>query len=158
MKSLLLFRILLLLPSSVFAQDDDTPTATPLANNDCDNLNLGDFTFLLVSASDPFDEISFFGFDSLPGNLDLYLTDNAWNGESFETTEGILQLTTPPEGIPAGSTVGVGPAADVYQFGHQWTTVQGAFALSTHGDQVFLYCMASNNQPRPIAAISYNGE
>jgi hypothetical protein len=154
----------LLFPLLTTAQD--TPSVSPTTvdanatndTNDCDTLVIGDFTFLLVSSSDPFDELSFFGFDSFPPSLDLYLTDNAWNGNSFQTTEGVLQLTTPPQGIPAGVTVGVGPASDVYQFGDQWNTVQGAFALSQEGDQVFLYCISSDSKPRPIAAISYHGE
>jgi hypothetical protein len=134
--------------------DDDNSTSS----NHCDNIVIGDFTFLLVSASDPFDEVSFMGFgSSLPGDFDLYLTDNAWNGETFATTEGVVMLTTPPEGIPAGIVIGVGPAADVYQYGRDWQSVQGVFALSTEGEQVFLYCLNSQDMPRPLAAISYNG-
>jgi hypothetical protein len=125
--------------------------------NECDNITLGEITFLLVSASDPFDEVSFFGFEDLPGNVNLYLTDNAWNGNTFEQTEGVMQLTTPPEGIPAGTPIGLGPSDLVYSYGTNWTSAQGIFALSTEGEQVFLYCLNGQQQPRPIAAISYNG-
>ncbi len=125
--------------------------------NDCDNITLGDFTFLLVSSSDPFDEISIFGFEDLPGNLTLYLTDNAWDGQKFRTNEGVLQLTTPPEGIPAGVAIGVGPSDTVYQYANDWQSAQGTFSLSTEGEQVFLYCLSAYQTARPIAAISYNG-
>ncbi|KAG7369396.1 hypothetical protein IV203_032139 [Nitzschia inconspicua] len=162
--SMVLFFLILLVASSIYAQDDEmdvtatpTPSSTISSLNDCDNLTIGEFTFLLVSSSDPFDEISFFGFQDLPGNLNLYLTDNAWTGDSFATAEGVMMLTTPPEGIPAGITVGLGPAETVYQYGRSWQSVQGVFALSTEGEQVFLYCLDGSNQPRPIAAISYNG-
>jgi hypothetical protein len=118
---------------------------------------LGEFLFLLVSASDPFDEVSFFGFEDLPGNLNLYLTDNAWNGNAFESNEGVMSLTTPSEGIPAGTTIGLGPSDTAYQYGKDWVSAQGVFALSTEGEQVFLYCLNQQQKPRPIAAISYNG-
>jgi len=129
--------------------------------NDCDNLTLGNFLFILVSASDPFDELSIFAFENLPPGLELYLTDNAWNGQRFLTNEGVLKLTTPADGgIPAGTTFGYGPNAPTgaYLYGTDWTIDQGNFALSnTEGEQVFLFCFSSTNQPRPLAAISYNG-
>lgn len=146
------------------ATSTDAPTTAPQPN-DCDQLQLGDYVFLLVSSFDPFDEVSFFGFENLPGNLSLYLTDNAWTGgdadgggsSAFATNEGVLELKTPPEGIPAGTTVGVGPNEQTYLFGRDWVTVQGSFSLTPDGEQVFLYCLSSNQQPRPLAAISYNG-
>lgn len=146
---------LLLSSSSTCSAQEDTNTTT--FQNACDNITLGEFTFLLVSSSDPFDEVSFFGFEDLPPNLDLYLTDNAWTGTAFQIDEGVMKLTTPPEGIPAATTVGLGPSDTAYQYGKDWQSVQGVFSLSTEGEQVFLYCLNSSSQPRPIAAISYNG-
>jgi hypothetical protein len=155
------FPLLLLTTSTALLSSLASTTTSVLAQtvplNECDNITLGEFTFLLVSASDPFDEVSFFGFEDLPGNMNLYLTDDAWNGDSFETAEGVMQLTTPPGGIPAGTPVGLGPADATYYYGKNWTSARGVFALSTEGEQVFLYCLNGQQQPRPIAAISYNG-
>jgi hypothetical protein len=119
---------------------------------------LGNLFFLLVSSSDPFDEVSFFSFDTIPGNMVLYLTDEAWNGTHFQNNEGTLKFTTPPEGIAAGVAFGMGPdTGGAYQYGSDWMIEYGVFALATEGEQVFLYCLSADQTPRPLTAISYNG-
>jgi hypothetical protein len=125
--------------------------------NACDNITIGSFYFLLANSINSADEVSVFGFEDLPPNLDLYLTDNAWMGESFATNEGVLLLTTPATGIAAGSAFGFGPSTTAYRHGQDWTTAQGVFSLSTEGEQVFLFCHSAQKAARPIAAISYNG-
>lgn len=147
--------------NSTSPQNATNNVTAPIIPNDCDNITIGNIYFIFVSSVDP-DEVSLFGFEDLPGNLDLYVTDNAWNGDSFETNEGILKLTTPPDrGIPAGVPFGVGPNGDAnggaYEFGTNWTSVQGVFSLSTDGEQVFLFCIGADKSARPLAAISYNG-
>lgn len=125
--------------------------------NACDNITIGNFYFLSVNSIDSASEVSIFGFEDLPPDLDLYLTDNAWTGESFATDEGIMVLTTPPQGIPAGMAFGLGPSTTAYQYGQDWMNAQGVFSLSTEGDQVFLFCISAQQVVRPVAAISYNG-
>ena len=130
--------------------------------NDCDKLTIGNFYFTFVNSIDP-DEVAIFGFEDIPAGLELFLTDNAWNGIGFENNEGILQLTTPQGGIPAGTPFGYGPNGGVdgsgaYDYGNDWTEVASPFSLSQDGEQVFLFCLSGNDEARPIAAISYNGE
>lgn len=110
-----------------------------------------------MNSLDSADEVSLFGFEDLPPGMDLYLTDNAWTGETFATNEGVMVMTTPSSGIPAGVAFGLGPSTSAYAHGQDWTNAQGVFSLSTEGEQVFLFCLSAARAARPIAAISYNG-
>ena len=60
----------------------------------------------------------------------------------------------PSEGIKAGTPFGYGPNVPM---GDKWEVVQGVFALSTLGEQIFLYCLDANGSPQPMTALSYNG-
>jgi hypothetical protein len=149
--------------------ETETPSVSPTSSpsflqqqqqypNSCDNITIGEYFFILISARDPFDELAIFGFENLPPSLDLYLTDNAWNGIEFLTNEGIVRLTTPEGGIPAGQAFGYGPNDNAYRHGRDWSVDQGTFSLSQEsGEQVFLFCISSLGRPRSIAAISYGG-
>ena len=126
------------------------------------------------------------GFEDLPGGIDLFLTDKAWSAttQAFVTNdlvgEGTLKLRLHPDGgIPAGIAFGVGANLGVYNYGDEWRDyhVEGTrssttetidnnnsntnetyyFSLGEDGDQVFLYCLDSNRNARPLTGLSYNG-
>ena len=71
----------------------------------------------------------------------------------------VLQLTVPQGGIPAGKAFGFG---DLLYLGMEWTQTIGgtttAFDMNTNGDQLFLYCTNSNDNPNVIAALSTTGQ
>jgi len=69
------------------------------------------------------------------------------------TIDFCKKLTTPLEGIAAGTNFGYGASANL---GQDWVPLEGAFALDPLGEQVFLYCLGSEDVV-PLAAISYNG-
>ena len=86
----LITRSLLFLPLPILSSAQVTPSPTN-APNACDGLNAGDIFFTQVRARDP-DQVILFFFEDLPGGLTIFLTDNAYNGEGFENTEGILEV------------------------------------------------------------------
>eukprot|EP00537_Pseudo-nitzschia_pungens_P001633 CAMPEP_0172365080 /NCGR_PEP_ID=MMETSP1060-20121228/8066_1 /TAXON_ID=37318 /ORGANISM="Pseudo-nitzschia pungens, Strain cf. cingulata" /LENGTH=221 /DNA_ID=CAMNT_0013088251 /DNA_START=142 /DNA_END=804 /DNA_ORIENTATION=+ len=157
----------------------------------CDSLLIGSFYFISINAwpiiinplsvveiDRRYGEVIIFGFQDIPGNLDLYLTDRAWGddgngGEGFAPNilqgEGVVKFTTPSEGVPAGVAFGMGDDFEVYKYCEEWIDVdvngtdpEGGngthyFDLGSDGDQIFLYCVGSDGNDRPIAGISYNG-
>ena len=132
-------------------------------------------------------DVLLIGFEDLPGGIDLFLTDKAWSAttQAFVTNdlvgEGTLKLRLPSDGgIPAGIAFGVGADLGVYHYGDDWRDyhVEGTsrstsetidnnnnnnknetyyFSLGEDGDQVFLYCIDSNRNARPLTGLSYNG-
>jgi hypothetical protein len=154
--------------------------------NDCDSLEIGSFYFLSVNAwpvavtdegeyvKNPgrHGDVAIFPFQDIPGNLDLYLTDRAWDEwtklfvPNNVTGEGIVMFQTPNRGIGAGIVFGTGNNTLVEEFGSSWTdvdvngegtTTSQYFELGEDGDQAFLYCVGSDGNDRPIAAFSNNG-
>ena len=63
-------------------------------------------------------------------------------------------MTVPEGGLKGGGFFGYGPGM---YLGDNWTLIEGPFALSVEGEQVFLYCMSSTGDARPLNALSYNG-
>lgn len=161
---------------------------------DCDRLRVGSFYFQYVnawpdtvSAEGKFyhrkqgrrGEVSLFGFQDIPGGLDLYLTDRAWSErtQSFVANtvvgDGIVTTRSPAgRGFPAGVPFGMGNNTSVGESngGFDWTDVDvvtttpdGAvttsqyFQLGDDGDQIFFYCVGSDGRDRPLAGFSYNG-
>ena len=123
-------------------------------------------------------DVLLIGFEDLPGGIDLFLTDKAWSAttQAFVTNdlagEGTLKLRLPLDGgIPAGIAFGVGADLGVYNYGDEWrdyhmegtrsstteTNETYYFSLGEDGDQVFLYCLDSNRNARPLTGLSYNG-
>mmetsp|Transcript_26344 Transcript_26344/g.61901 ORF Transcript_26344/g.61901 Transcript_26344/m.61901 type:complete len:294 (-) Transcript_26344:491-1372(-) len=100
------------------------------SENDCDELEIGNFYFLNVNAwptridaegnylapgTKRHGEVAFFGWQDIPPGLDLYLTDRAWSehDESFVPNtvygDGIVGVTSPADrGFPAGLAFGMG--------------------------------------------------
>lgn len=153
----------------------------------CDSLLIGSFYFIGINAwptvlddltnstTQRHGEVLMFGFQDIPGGLDLYLTDRAWTDEGFVPNfvgkEGILKFTTPPQGVPSGVAFGIGNNTQIYKYAEEWMDedVDGTqaevggnethyFDLGLDGDQVFLYCVGGDGKDRPIAGISYNGD
>lgn len=87
------FSIVATLLISGFAQSDDNSTAPTPAPNACDEFVAGDIYFTYLQSLEP-DELILFPFEDIPGDLKLYLTDNAWTGSEFETNEGTLEVRT----------------------------------------------------------------
>jgi len=130
-----------------------TTVTMPPEPNDCDKIEIGSAFFIFLNSVDP-DEVVIFLLEDFPGELDLYLTDNAWNGIEFQTDEGILKYTTPTAGLPGGTFFGFGPGVPK---GTEWKAIDGSFSLTPEGEQVFLYCYSADGFERPLTALSYNG-
>jgi hypothetical protein len=65
------------------AEPSEAPTPSPTATPDeCALILQGNIPFFIVNSRYP-DEIILFSLDKIPGNMDLYLTDRAWNGKDF---------------------------------------------------------------------------
>lgn len=161
----------------------------------CDNMLIGYFYFIDInlwpnatataSGELRHGQVLIFGFQDIPGGLDLYLTDRAWGEDGNGTEgfvpnllgeEGIVKFTTPSFGVPAGVAFGVGSDTLAYKYGDEWIDIDvnatqaessgnitsennetHYFDLGSDGDQVFLYCVGSDGKDRPVAGISYNG-
>ena len=68
-----------------------TNSTEPPEPNDCDKMEIGSIYFFFLNSVDP-DEVGLFPFEDIPGNLELFLTDNAWDGEKFQDDEGTLEV------------------------------------------------------------------
>jgi endonuclease I len=62
------------------------PTFTP---NECEMLNPGDINFFLINSMDP-DTVGIFTFEALIPGFQIFLTDNAWDGEKYLENEGTV--------------------------------------------------------------------
>jgi Endonuclease I len=76
---------------------ENFPTQAPTATrNDCGSFRRGDAPIFLVNTGDP-DEVVFLPLSDVPGNMELYLTDKAWNGTDLiegVANEGTLVVRT----------------------------------------------------------------
>lgn len=149
---------------------------------DCDEIEIGSVYFLNVNlypeiiSGEGFyqtgegrhGEVTLFAFEDLPGNLDLYLTDRAWDSaaNAFVNNdveqEGTVVYTTPSSGVPSGLAFGMGNNTLVEDTGGlDWmdvgTNSSFWFHLGLDGDQVFLYCLGADGSQRPLAGFSYGG-
>lgn len=59
---------------------------------ECDAMVAGDIYFTYLRSQQP-DELVLFIFEDIPGNMKLYLTDNAWTGTDFQADEGTLEVS-----------------------------------------------------------------
>jgi hypothetical protein len=69
------------------------PTTTPTTINDCDTIAAGDIYFTFIRSKDPV-LLTIFPFEDIPGDIKLYLTDNAWTGSGFQANEGTLEVSS----------------------------------------------------------------
>ncbi|CAB9523990.1 Extracellular ribonuclease [Seminavis robusta] len=128
------------------------PTATP---NACASIQEGNVPFFLVNTKNP-DEVMFITLEGLEGGMELYLTDQAWDGRTLINNvldEGTVMMTTPNQGIAAGTVFGYGLRANL---GTRWTKVAGTFTLGLNGDNIFLYCLDNDNKIRFLSGFTNN--
>jgi endonuclease I len=68
------------------------PTPAPTAElNDCNELQPGDIFIYVVESDDP-DGVGFMALEDIPAGLELFMTDNAWTGTTFLSTEGVVKV------------------------------------------------------------------
>jgi len=77
-------------PNNMTTSNTTNNTAIPTVNA-CDTIEAGDVYFTYVRANNP-NEVVLFTFEDIPGEMKLYLTDNAWTGTSFQVDEGTLEV------------------------------------------------------------------
>jgi len=70
--------------ADVDANDDKDTSTTPVFApwDPCASIGNGTLPFFLVNTKDP-DEVIFLALEEIAGDLELYLTDEAWNGQDF---------------------------------------------------------------------------
>ena len=118
------------------------------------NPSPGDVMVVGMNSENP-DLVALIALESLPGNFEIYLTDNAWTGGSFRTNEGTKKLTLPSTGVAAGTIFGYG---ENILYGEDWESVGGRFALSEDGDVIMIYTRRSeDDEVVHLGAFSYNG-
>lgn len=141
-------------PTCIADFPTQAPTATP---NPCGNFNAGDSPVVIIN-TDNTDEVIFFNLFELPENMDLFITDRAWDGTALVEgveKEGTEVMTTPEGGIPEGTFFGYGPSPNL---GDQWEVESGEFSLGTEsGDNVFLYCVDADDKIRFLSGFSNAG-
>lgn len=97
------------------------------------------FEIIGVKSDDP-DTIKIRTTSAIPGSTRFYLTDNEWNGTSFNSGEGTFSFDTPAGGVPSG-TIGylTGTGASTVLSSALGTVVSNnSMSLSTSGDDVYL--------------------
>ena len=132
-------------PSSPGSSPPNTPTPSP-----------GDIMVIALNSANP-DMVALVALDNLPGNFEVYLTDNAWTGNDFRTNEGTLKLVVPSSGIAAGSIFGYGEGV---LYGNDWESVGGRFALAESGDTILIYTTTNGSSSKDfifLGAFSYTG-
>lgn len=70
--------------------------ATNLAGDPCSSIEVGSLPVFLVNSMDP-DEVVFLALDKIAGGIELYLTDQAWNGEELirgQRDDGTVLVST----------------------------------------------------------------
>ena len=126
-------------------------------NTNSDNFKqpeAGDVMVIAVNSVNP-DMVAIVALRDLPGNSILSMTDNSWTGSEFLTNEGTRMLKLPSSGISAGTIFGYG-TTDL-QFGNEWQSISGTFALAETGDTVILYTMTYDGQIQHLSAYANTG-
>ena len=113
----------------------------------------GDVMVVGMNSNDP-DMVALVALRSLPGELSIYMTDNAWTGTKFRSNEGTLKLTFDASGLASGTVFGYGPGL---LHGDDWVSVGGRFAIAEAGDTIILYTKDDNEQIRHLSAFSNVG-
>ena len=77
-----------------------SPTPAPVAetgggsisrNGTCMSLSPGAVIVVTMNSDDP-DLVALVALENIPGGVNLYMTDNAWTGNSFRTNEGTIMV------------------------------------------------------------------
>lgn len=136
--------------------EDTTNSTEPSEPNECRELEPGVVQVFMMN-SDPTDQIAFFPVAEIgQGVGKLYVTDNAWDGNSsFVTEEGTLEYTIGEGGLAAGTVFAYGLSFPGDKGAWEYT---GSFDLSTSvPDNVLIYCLDENDVPHFLLALTYNG-
>jgi hypothetical protein len=97
------------------------------------SLNAGDASLLWIDLTTP-DDFGFVTFVDITVSTRIYFNENgANNGGLFDTGEGVIEFIVNTF-IPAGTIIQYNDAT----FG-TWSTIAGTFALSSSGDQLFIF-------------------
>jgi hypothetical protein len=76
--------------------DNEQPTPSPAPIDQtirsCSDLSPGDVQVIAINSDNP-DSVTFVTLETLPGGLTLYMTDNAWTGDSFLSNEGTIMVS-----------------------------------------------------------------
>lgn len=71
-------------------------TAPTMAPDPCSSMSVGSFPFFLVNTVDP-DEVVILALEKIPGGMELYLTDQAWDGielvRGFDKHDGAVVVS-----------------------------------------------------------------
>eukprot|EP00534_Pseudo-nitzschia_fraudulenta_P008538 CAMPEP_0201142556 /NCGR_PEP_ID=MMETSP0851-20130426/4189_1 /ASSEMBLY_ACC=CAM_ASM_000631 /TAXON_ID=183588 /ORGANISM="Pseudo-nitzschia fraudulenta, Strain WWA7" /LENGTH=514 /DNA_ID=CAMNT_0047416237 /DNA_START=139 /DNA_END=1680 /DNA_ORIENTATION=- len=140
---------------SMNCKNSPTPTPpTPLTSPS--RPQPGDVMVVGVHSANP-DLVGLLALEDLPSGYVIYMTDNAYDGNSFASNEGIISLTLPGT-VKAGTLFGYG---EDLLYGSSWTSF-GSFALSTSGDTVLVYSTNNNesdtnSQYTFLSAIAFAG-
>lgn len=134
------------------------PTTAPTATaNECGSIRRGDLPIFLVNSDEP-DEVMVLPLVDLPAGLELFLSDEAWNGTHLldgMEKEGVQVMVTPEMGISQGTLFGYGPNVNLGEF---WEPERGEFSLNTDfGDNVFLYCIDADSKIHFLSGYSNYG-
>ncbi|MEQ9265111.1 MAG: T9SS type A sorting domain-containing protein [Balneolaceae bacterium] len=101
----------------------------------------GDIAFIGFNA-DGNDDLVFVVLETLPGSLDIYITDNEWDGSAMTTGEGFVVYTTPSSGLAIGTVVSL---VDIASSGSLTASVgsiadgSGSLNISGSGDEIYAY-------------------
>jgi len=136
-----------------------SPSAT-VGNDDveiCHGMKAGDVKLTAFQSSGN-DIVLLTALVDLPPGAVLYLTDNAWTGTYLRSNEGIQKLVIPSSGIPKGSIIGYGGVGTLYEtpYDKSWERDAGSFALSTKGDNIFVYCLSSSDTEVFLNGLVYS--
>jgi len=127
----------------------------PPMDHICANLKAGDVQVVGVHSDNP-DEIALVALVDLPARLELYLTDSGWAGTEFRDQEGTAKLIVPAGGIAGGTIFGFSEDSTLF-LATAWEQT-GAFALSTQGDSIIVYCQPSEGAYNFLGAVTSNNE
>lgn len=124
-------------PATLTVCHNTTDTNTDNIDNTSFNTtcpNVGSILFVAVNTDNP-DDIALVTLANLSAGTTLYVTDNAFDGESLASNEGVQSLHISNNVLAGTVLVGLDP----------WENVRGSLALSASGETLLLYCLDEND-------------
>jgi endonuclease I len=118
-------------------------------SSDSSGLSAGDIAITRLVSDDP-DEFSLLLLNDVKEAVDIYVTDNGFDGNSLRTTENVVYYTVPEGGLPAGTVLDY-PSKSTPNL---WKSYSGSLALSVDGDQLIVFTGSPSN-PTFLYALNY---
>lgn len=131
-------------------------------------INMGGIMIIGFDGDNP-DYLVFAVLEDLPPGEQFYITDNEWNGSSFDTGEGVVQWTNDTGSIiTAGIIISLNVTTLTFDLGSA-TSIATTLSLTTSGDDIYLYqggdgistptnfITAFSSGPDPVATLSGTG-